>query len=48
MRAGGAARVVLALAGIKDITAKTLGRTPNKLTNALAAIKALQMLAPKK
>ena len=48
MRAGGAARVVLALAGIKDVTAKTLGRTPNKLTNALAAIKALQMLAPKK
>lgn len=48
MRAGGAARVVLALAGIKDVTAKTLGRTPNKLTNALAAIKALEMLTPKK
>jgi small subunit ribosomal protein S5 len=48
MRAGGAARVVLSLAGIKDVTAKTLGRTPNKLTNALAAIKALSMLAPLK
>ncbi len=44
MRAGGAARVVLSLAGIKDITAKTLGRTPNKLTNALATIEALKLL----
>lgn len=42
LRAGGAARTVLSLAGIKDITAKTLGRTPNKLTNALATIEALK------
>ncbi len=48
MRAGGAARVVLSLCGIKDITAKTLGRTPNKLTNALATIEALSQLKPKK
>lgn len=42
--AGGAARTVLSLAGIKDVTAKTLGRTPNKLTNALATIEALKKL----
>ena len=48
MRAGGSARVVLSLAGIKDVTAKTLGRTPNKLTNALAALEALRMLKPKR
>lgn len=42
--AGGAVRVVLALAGISDITAKCLGRTPNKLTNALATIEALKKL----
>lgn len=44
LRAGGAARVVLSLAGIKDIVAKTLGRTPNKLTNALATVAALKKL----
>jgi len=44
LRAGGAARVVLSLAGVKDIVAKALGRTPNKLTNALAVIEALKKL----
>ncbi len=44
MRAGGAARTVLSLAGVKDVVAKTLGRTPNKLTNALATIEALKKL----
>lgn len=44
LRAGGAVRFVLELAGIKDATAKCLGRTPNKLTNALAAIEALKKL----
>ncbi len=44
LRAGGAARIVLSLAGIKDIVAKTLGRTPNKLTNALATMEALKKL----
>jgi len=44
LRAGGAVRFVLALAGIKDATAKCLGRTPNKLTNALATIEALKKL----
>lgn len=44
LKAGGAVRVVLSLAGVKDATAKCLGRTPNKLTNALATIKALKEL----
>lgn len=46
--AGGAVRAVLSLAGIKDITAKCLGRTPNKVTNALATVEALKQLRAKK
>lgn len=46
--AGGAVRSVLALAGVKDVTAKCLGRTPNKLTNALATIEALKKLRARK
>lgn len=42
--AGSSVRAVLALSGIKDITAKILGRTPNKLTNAMATIEALKKL----
>ncbi len=42
--AGGAVRVVLSFAGVKDISAKCLGRTTNKLTNALATIEALKRL----
>lgn len=42
--AGGAVRAVLNFAGIKDISAKILGRTQNKLTNAMATIKALKKL----
>ena len=42
--AGGSARIVLELAGIKDVSAKILGRTTNKLTNALATINALKKL----
>ncbi len=48
MRAGGAARIVLSLAGVKDVVAKTLGRTPNKLTNALATVEALKKLKTSK
>lgn len=48
LRAGGAVRFVLALAGVKDATAKCLGRTPNKLTNALATVEALKSIKPKK
>lgn len=46
IRAGGAVRAVLTLAGIKDATSKCLGRTPNKLTNGLATIAALRKLKP--
>lgn len=44
LRAGGAVRSVLAFAGVKDATAKILGRTPNKLTNAMATVEALKKL----
>jgi small subunit ribosomal protein S5 len=40
--AGGSVRIVLELAGIKDVTAKILGRTTSKLNNAMATIKALK------
>lgn len=48
LKAGGAVRVVLSLLGVKDITAKCLGRTPNKLTNAMATIEALKKIRPAK
>lgn len=44
LKAGGAVRTVLSLAGIRDITAKCLGRTKNKLTNAQAAVAALKKI----
>jgi small subunit ribosomal protein S5 len=40
--AGGAARIVLDLVGVKDITAKLLGGSNNKLNNAMATITALK------
>lgn len=43
--AGSSARNVLELAGIKDVTAKMLSRSKNKLNNAKAAIKALAQLS---
>lgn len=42
--AGGPVRVLADLAGIKNLTAKILSRTPNKLNNAAAALKAFSML----
>jgi len=39
--AGGSCRIVLELAGVKDISAKILGRTKNKIANAKATLKAL-------
>lgn len=48
IKAGGSVRVVLAMAGVKDATAKILSRTPNKLTNALAAMEALKQVKAKK
>jgi small subunit ribosomal protein S5 len=47
LMAGGAPRIVLKLAGVKDVTAKCLGSTTNKLTNALATIKALESISTK-
>ena len=44
LKAGGAVRQVLLLAGVRDATAKSLGRTKNKLTNAVATIEALKSL----
>lgn len=42
--AGGAVRVVCDLAGIRNISAKILSRSPNKLNNARATIEALKHL----
>lgn len=42
--AGGSVRTVLALAGVKNASAKILSHTKNKLTNAIAAIEALKQL----
>lgn len=42
--AGSSVRDVIELAGIKDISAKLLSRSKNKLNNARAAVKALQKL----
>lgn len=44
LMAGGAVRIVLKLVGIRDATAKCLGTTTNKLTTAMATIKALELL----
>ncbi|MBI2021061.1 30S ribosomal protein S5 [Candidatus Giovannonibacteria bacterium] len=46
--AGGAARTVLALAGVKNASAKILSHTKNKLTNARATLDALRLLKEKK
>lgn len=43
--AGGASRAVLELAGVKDVSAKILGRTKNVLANAQATIAALKKLS---
>jgi len=48
LRAGGAARAVLFLAGVKDASAKLLGTTKNKLTNAIATLEALKQIKNKK
>ncbi|MCX8016028.1 MAG: 30S ribosomal protein S5 [Patescibacteria group bacterium] len=44
--AGGAVRAVCELAGIKDLSAKILSRTPNKLSNAMATLAALKKIKP--
>ena len=42
--AGGPIRVIADLAGIKNLTAKILGRTVNKVNNAAATIQALRSI----
>lgn len=42
--AGSSARTVLEMAGVKDVTAKLLSRTKNKLNNARATVEALKLL----
>lgn len=42
--AGGTVRIICSLAGIKNISSKVLGRTVNKLNNAIATIEALKKL----
>lgn len=44
MVAGSSLRDVLEFAGVKDVSAKVLSRSKNKLNNARAAIKALEQL----
>ena len=48
LMAGGAVRIVLKLAGVRDATAKCLGTTTNKLTTAMATVEALKILRPEK
>lgn len=42
--AGGTVRVICNLAGIKNISSKILGRTGNKINNAMATIEALKKI----
>jgi len=46
--AGGAARVVLMLAGVENASAKAISRTKNKINNARATLEALEGLKTKK
>ncbi|MFH1671503.1 MAG: 30S ribosomal protein S5 [Candidatus Portnoybacteria bacterium] len=46
--AGGAIRAVCDLAGINNLSGKTISKTKNKLNNARAAIKALESLKSKR
>lgn len=42
--AGGPVRIIADMGGIRNLTAKVLGRTPNKLNNAKAVMEALKKL----
>jgi small subunit ribosomal protein S5 len=44
LKAGSAMRTVLELAGVKDVSAKILSRSKNKLNNARATLQALSLL----
>ena len=43
--AGGSARIVLELVGVRDVSAKIIGTTKNKVSNARATLQALQIIA---
>ncbi|HXF43887.1 MAG TPA: 30S ribosomal protein S5 [Candidatus Paceibacterota bacterium] len=45
--AGGAVRPVLELAGVRDVSAKIMGRTTSKISNARAALEALKKMKPR-
>lgn len=45
--AGGTVRIICNLGGVKNISSKILGRTGNKLNNAMATIKALKKIKVK-
>ena len=45
--AGGTVRIICALAGIKNISSKVLGRTGNKINNARATMEAIKKLKTK-
>jgi small subunit ribosomal protein S5 len=45
--AGGTVRIICSLAGVQDVSSKTLSRTRNKLNNARATMKALSKLKKK-
>jgi small subunit ribosomal protein S5 len=42
--AGGTVRIICSLGGVKNISSKILGRTGNKLNNAMATINALKKI----
>jgi small subunit ribosomal protein S5 len=42
--AGGTVRVLCTLAGIQDVSSKVIGKTSNKLNNAMATIEAFKKL----
>lgn len=46
--AGGAARAVLELVGVRDVSSKILGRTKNKISNAYATLEALKRIRVRK
>jgi small subunit ribosomal protein S5 len=48
MVAGGPVRTILELAGVKDVSAKIVSGSKNRLNNAQAAVKALSQLKARK
>ncbi|MEK7504842.1 MAG: 30S ribosomal protein S5 [Patescibacteria group bacterium] len=47
LSAGSAARIILELAGVRNVSAKFISRSKNKLNNARAAMKALEHFVQK-